>query len=174
MAKRKKDGPPGPCTPGDPCTEDTWCPAHQRFSPLYQPAQEQLAAALGSPPARRMSPEDLAAAEERARRDLAGRKGRGRKAAEPGPVDPLSNPEALCSLLPGKVVARFELRPFDDGRGGTAYDPLLVFMDGSSLAFTTSETDVGEYGSDPCYSGPPAGESTWLSPPPRRKKGGAR
>jgi hypothetical protein len=54
-------------------------------------------------------------------------------------------------LFKGKVVDRVDWRPFDDGRGGIAHDPLIIFTDGSALAFMTQETDVGDYGVLPVY-----------------------
>lgn len=48
--------------------------------------------------------------------------------------------------LRGKTVARALLRPFDDGRGGRAYDPIVSFTDGSALRFVVQETEGGEYG----------------------------
>lgn len=52
----------------------------------------------------------------------------------------------------GKTIARIELRPFADGRGGTAHDPVIVFTDGSALGFMVEETDVGAYGVAPIYA----------------------
>lgn len=48
-------------------------------------------------------------------------------------------------LLRRRIVA-VDLRPFPDGRGGRAFDPLLVLDDGSTLSFDVTETDVGAYG----------------------------
>lgn len=52
----------------------------------------------------------------------------------------------------GKSVARVEMNPFDDGQGRKAHDPRIWFTDGSSIAFTTEETEVGEYGTNISYS----------------------
>lgn len=54
----------------------------------------------------------------------------------------------------GKTVALVALNPFDDGKGGTAHDPRIIFTDGSSIAFTTEETEVGEYGTSIVYRRP--------------------
>jgi len=54
-------------------------------------------------------------------------------------------------LFKGKVVDRVDWRQFDDGRGGTAHDPLIVFTDGSALVFMTEETNTGDYGVLPIY-----------------------
>lgn len=48
--------------------------------------------------------------------------------------------------LLGRRIVAVNLRPFADGRGGRAFDPLLVLDDGSTLSFGAMETDVGCYG----------------------------
>lgn len=58
--------------------------------------------------------------------------------------------------ITGKTVARVEMNPFpaDDGTGcrlGMAFAPRIYFTDGSSIAFGTQETEVGEYGTDIGY-----------------------
>lgn len=55
------------------------------------------------------------------------------------------------SWIEGKRVAVVRWRPFEDGRGGTTYNPVLHFEDGSILTFVAEETDVGEYGVRPVY-----------------------
>ena len=49
----------------------------------------------------------------------------------------------------GKTVARVEMNPFERGlhqARGVAHNPRIVFTDGSSITFSTEETEVGEYG----------------------------
>ena len=46
----------------------------------------------------------------------------------------------------GKRIKRIRLRPFPDGRGGRAYDPIIELDDGTRIQFYVQETDVGEYG----------------------------
>lgn len=48
--------------------------------------------------------------------------------------------------LKGRTIVGYDPRPFDDGRGGTAYCPVIYLDDGSCLCFTTQETEVGDYG----------------------------
>jgi len=58
---------------------------------------------------------------------------------------------ARRSWIEGKRVVTFNLYTFDDGRGGVAHIPQLVFDDGSELDFVVEETDVGSYGIRPVY-----------------------
>lgn len=53
----------------------------------------------------------------------------------------------------GKTIEAVNMRPFarGDERGGVAHDPEIVFTDGSSIMFTTEETEVGEYGTAISY-----------------------
>lgn len=53
--------------------------------------------------------------------------------------------------LVGKVIAKVEMNPFDDGRGLIAHNPVITFTDGSAIAFTTEETEIGEYGTAISY-----------------------
>lgn len=55
----------------------------------------------------------------------------------------------------GKRVDKVWLRPFKDGKGGTAHDPIIEFGDGSRISFTVEETEVGEYGVRINYQPPP-------------------
>lgn len=48
--------------------------------------------------------------------------------------------------LAGKIVKCVKLRPFSDGRDGTAYNPHIIFTDGTTLAFDVMETESLEYG----------------------------
>ena len=66
---------------------------------------------------------------------------------------------ARRAWIEGKRVVTFSVYTFDDGRGGVAHAPKLVFDDGSELDFVVEETDVGRYGICPVY---------W--PPKRRKR----
>jgi hypothetical protein len=52
----------------------------------------------------------------------------------------------IAAHLKGRKVARIVPRPFNDGRGGKAYDPEIYFDNGDCLRFMVLETDVGEYG----------------------------
>ena len=60
----------------------------------------------------------------------------------------------------GKTVASVDMRPGDDGRGGTAHDPVITFTDGSRIRFVTEETETGEYGVDIAYHKPPTRKKT--------------
>jgi hypothetical protein len=54
--------------------------------------------------------------------------------------------------LRGKRVKSVRLHPFAPSNGGpAATDPVIVFTDGSSLAFGVDETEMGEYGVSLCY-----------------------
>lgn len=46
----------------------------------------------------------------------------------------------------GKRIVRLELHPFSDGRGKTAYAPVITLEDGSRLHFHVQETEGGAYG----------------------------
>jgi hypothetical protein len=48
--------------------------------------------------------------------------------------------------LVGRRIMAVDFRPFDDGRGGTAHNPVLTLDNGRRVTFTTEETEVGEYG----------------------------
>lgn len=48
--------------------------------------------------------------------------------------------------LIGRRIVAVHLRPFSDGRGGTAYDPVLVLDDGSRVSFDAQPTEDGDYG----------------------------
>lgn len=58
---------------------------------------------------------------------------------------------ATARLLVGRAIVAVELRPFTDGRGGTAYDPVITLDNGARLTFSVAETAVGVYGVDPNY-----------------------
>lgn len=51
----------------------------------------------------------------------------------------------------GKTVEQVDMNPFDDGKGGTAHDPRIWFTDGTGVAVSTEETEVGEYGTALIY-----------------------
>jgi hypothetical protein len=55
-----------------------------------------------------------------------------------------------------KTVERVDMRPFPDGRGGTAHAPIVRFTDGSALTFLTEETEEDGYGTDFRYWPPKA------------------
>jgi len=52
--------------------------------------------------------------------------------------------------IEGLTIERIEMRAFDDGRGGKAPDPRIVFTDGSTLTFSVVETE-SVYGVRPLY-----------------------
>mgnify|MGYP001582537152 CR=1 FL=1 len=54
----------------------------------------------------------------------------------------------------GKTVASVDMQPYDDGRGGTAHDPVITFTDGSSIRFQIEDTE-GAMGVDILYFKPP-------------------
>lgn len=54
--------------------------------------------------------------------------------------------EQLARALVGKAIARVTFREVQLERD--AWDPTVVFTDGSRLRFNVAETDVGEYGVD--------------------------
>lgn len=56
----------------------------------------------------------------------------------------------------GKTVASVDMNPQRDGRGGTAYHPVIRFTDGSMIVVHAVETE---------YS--PASEITYMKPPKR-------
>jgi hypothetical protein len=56
--------------------------------------------------------------------------------------------------LIGRRIVAVDFRPFDNGRGETADDPILTLDDGSKLCFIVQETEVGEYGVRLCFIRP--------------------
>ena len=58
--------------------------------------------------------------------------------------------------LKGKTVLKVEMNPYDAGsaRHRVAHNPRIYFTDGSSIAFTTEETEGSDYGTDIVYSKP--------------------
>lgn len=48
--------------------------------------------------------------------------------------------------LIGRTITAVDMRPFPDGRGGTAHDPVITLDNGRVLWFVVDETEVGEYG----------------------------
>ena len=48
--------------------------------------------------------------------------------------------------LIGRTITAVDFRPFGDGRGGRAYDPVFTLDNGQRVYFTVQETDVGEFG----------------------------
>jgi hypothetical protein len=58
---------------------------------------------------------------------------------------------ANARLLVGRTITAFHLNSFSDGKGGTAHNPVLYLDNGAKLAFSTEETEVGEYGVTPLY-----------------------
>ena len=71
--------------------------------------------------------------------------------------------------LVGRTIVGFEARAFRDGRrkdlgkwvdrgpfaeappgGAITYDPVLILDDGTRVSFRVHETEIGEYGIDPC------------------------
>lgn len=54
-------------------------------------------------------------------------------------------------LLVGRKIVGFDLHPFDDGKGGKAYAPVITLDNGAAIAFDVDETEVGAYGVRPLY-----------------------
>lgn len=55
-------------------------------------------------------------------------------------------PSVQPRWLVGKTVARVDMNPFPDGRGGVAHSPVITFTDGSCARFVVEETDTADYG----------------------------
>lgn len=51
----------------------------------------------------------------------------------------------VTKALKGRTIKEVRLRPFRDGRGGWATNPLIIFEDGSHLFFEVQETET-DYG----------------------------
>ena len=49
---------------------------------------------------------------------------------------------AKARTLIGKTIVMVALRPYDDGRGGIAFNPLISFTDGTALTFQAQETET--------------------------------
>lgn len=58
--------------------------------------------------------------------------------------------------LIGRTIVDVDFRPFPDGQGRTAHNPILTLDNGRKVWFVTEETDVGEYGVTVCISAAPA------------------
>jgi hypothetical protein len=58
----------------------------------------------------------------------------------------------LKDELTGQVVKSVYFRPFPDGRGGYAHNPIITFEDGTELTFFTQETE-DIYGTSFIYRG---------------------
>lgn len=54
----------------------------------------------------------------------------------------------------GRRIVDVQMRPFNDGKGGVAHDPVFVLDNGARVRFLTQETEVGEYGVEPLYDKP--------------------
>jgi hypothetical protein len=54
--------------------------------------------------------------------------------------------------LVGRKIVSVDMRPFDDGKGGVAHNPLLILDNGRRLFFVAEETEVGEYGVQICIT----------------------
>jgi hypothetical protein len=65
----------------------------------------------------------------------------------------LETAKQAIKLLGGQTITRVELHPFDDGRGGKAYNPVLTFSSGARLWFIVQETESLEYGVTLAVSG---------------------
>lgn len=75
---------------------------------------------------------------------------RGQPAAIPPPRLPddervVVDAKRAAAALVGKTIRAIEFHPFDDGRGGLAFDPHIVFDD-ARLCFIVTETETGAYG----------------------------
>lgn len=54
----------------------------------------------------------------------------------------------------GKTVASVDMQTqehLECGRIGVFHEPIIYFADGSSIAFSTEETEIGVYGTDIIY-----------------------
>jgi len=51
----------------------------------------------------------------------------------------------ICKKLVGKTIKKIELNEFNDGRGSVAFDPTIIFEDGTEICFSVQETD-DDYG----------------------------
>lgn len=56
---------------------------------------------------------------------------------------------AQLSKLTGRKIRSIKLRPFPDGNGGLAYNPVILLDNGTRLVFIVQETEAGEYGVKP-------------------------
>ncbi len=60
--------------------------------------------------------------------------------------------KATTKHLIGRTIIAVQMRPFRDGRGGTAHAPLVTLDDGRKVWFVTEETEIGEYGTLICIT----------------------
>lgn len=72
-----------------------------------------------------------------------------KKKKENSKTTPQSLQDQLNSVIAGTKIQKIELNEFDDGRGDTAYNPVIHLEDGTSILFTVTETEIGEYGVSP-------------------------
>jgi hypothetical protein len=56
------------------------------------------------------------------------------------------------SELIGRKIVDVDWRPFDDGMGGKATNPILILDNGRHIYFLTQETEIGEYGVELCIT----------------------
>lgn len=49
---------------------------------------------------------------------------------------------ATARLLVGRTIVAVDLRPYPDGRGGRAYNPVLTLDNGATVTFEVQDTDV--------------------------------
>lgn len=64
-------------------------------------------------------------------------------------------PREAANAMRGQRIRRVHLHPFDDGRGGEAYDLEFEFADGTLCRFHVQETETGVYGVAPAYPAEP-------------------
>jgi len=85
----------------------------------------------------------------------------GQGVARPPLHAPAGDPVSLSievRRLRGRRVRKVLLRAFPDGHGGNAYNPLILFDDGSALAFSVTELEHGDgYGVTPIVVPAPRG-----------------
>lgn len=48
--------------------------------------------------------------------------------------------------LVGRTITAVDYRPFSDGKGGMAHNPVIKLDNGREIYFLVEETEVGEYG----------------------------
>ena len=63
--------------------------------------------------------------------------------------------KANTKHLIGRTITAVDFRPFPNGAGVTAHDPILTLDNGRKLYFITEETETGDYGVKICITDPP-------------------
>jgi hypothetical protein len=63
---------------------------------------------------------------------------------------------ATKRALVGRKIIAVDFRPFDDGKGGKAHDPVITLDNGRRVFFITEESESGDYGTKMLISDPRA------------------